>query len=64
MCLAGQTNAGPSGKQSQQAAHADVKAEGVQAAKGKRAASAHEDDAQVQGHLCMTEQLEVVVAAT
>lgn len=60
-CCAGQTSAGPSGKQSQQAVEADLNAEGVKAAKGKRAASAHEDDSQVQGLWCMTERLVATV---
>ena len=49
--------------QSQQEVHADDKAGGVKAAKGKRAASAHQDDLQVHGLLCMTEQLEVAFPA-
>ena len=60
-CFAGQTSAGLSGKQSREAVHADIKAEGVNAAKCKRNASAHDDDAQVQGLWCMIEQLEVAV---
>lgn len=48
ICFAGQASAGPSGKQSQQAAHGDGKADGAKAGIGKRVATAHEDDSQVQ----------------
>lgn len=54
VCAAGQPNAGPSGRQSQQAMPADVKVEGTKTAKSKRAASAHKDDSQVRGPWCVT----------